>query len=224
MLDYTKVAIKQIEKDVKRVAFVGSLLAQLIYIAYLFYTIWTKQGFFIVNVVLFALSVAYFAFFLYANAQEFQAKTKRRVRIIFKRCKQLIRIFTLGVMGYGIYLTAGEASTTSVIFLMLMILGFIADIVLECSVRFVVSRSQLFIEAMKADLEEATKPVRAVKNFFGRMTGNETPQEEPTKQRQFLDEQVGQVRDERKNQRLEKKFLKKQQKAQRKAEKAKREL
>jgi hypothetical protein len=35
MLDYTKVAIKQIEKDVKRVAFIGSLLAQLVYIAYL---------------------------------------------------------------------------------------------------------------------------------------------------------------------------------------------
>lgn len=219
MLDYTKVAIKQIEKDVKRVAFIGSILAQLIYIAYLIYTIWTKQGFFAVNVGLLVLSVAYFAFFLYANAQEFKATTKRRVRVIFKRCKQLIRIFTLGVMGYGIYLTAGETSTPSVIFLVFMILGFVADILLECSVRFVVNRSHLFIEAMKADLEEATKPVRAVKNFFGRITGKETSQEEPTKQRQFLDEQVGQVRDERKNQRLEKKFLRKQQKAQKKGKK-----
>ena len=221
MLDYTKVAIKQIEKDVKRVAFVGSIIAQLIYIAYLVYTIWTKQGFFAINIGLLILSVANFAFFLYANAQEFKATIKRKVHVIFKRCKQLIRIFTLGVMGYGIYLTAGEASTPSIIFLLFMVLGFIADILLECTVRFVVNRSHLFIEAMKADLEEATKPVRAVKNFFGRITGNETPQEEPTKQRQFLDEQVGQVRDERKNQRLEKKFLKKQQRAQRKAGKSK---
>ena len=221
MLDYTKVAIKQIEKDVKRIAFVGSLLAQLVYIAYLVYTLWTKQGFFAVNVGLLILSVAYFAFFLYANAQEFQARTKRRVRIIFKRCKQLIRVFTLGVMGYGIYLTADEASTTSILFLVFMILGFFVDIVLECSVRFVVKRSQLFIEAMKADLEEVTKPVRAVKSFFNKVTGKETPQEEPTKQREFLDEQVGQVRDERKNKRLEEKFLRKQQKAQRKAEKRK---
>ena len=221
MLDYTKVAIKQIEKDVKRVAFVGSIIAQLIYIAYLVYTIWTKQGFFAINIGLLILSVAYFAFFLYANAQEFKATIKRKVHVIFKRCKQLIRVFTLGVMGYGIYLTADEASTTSIIFLIFMILGFIADVLLECTVRFVVNRSRLFIEAMKADLEEATKPVRAVKNFFGRISGNETPQEEPTKQRQFLDEQVEQVRDERKNQRLEKKFLKKQERAQRKAEKSK---
>jgi hypothetical protein len=38
-----------------------------------------------------------------------------------------------------------------------------------------------------------------------------------------LDEQVGQVRDERKNKRLEEKFLKKQQRAQRKAEKRKKQ-
>lgn len=217
MLDYTKTAIKQIEKDVKRLAFLCSITTQLIYIAYLIYALCTDRGVFAVNIALLVLSAVYFAFYIYANLQEFKAKTKRIVRIVFKRCKQFIRVYTLGVMIYGLCITAGNASLASILLTVFMVLGFIADILFEILIRKIVKRSKMFVEAMKADFQEAN-PIRTVGNFFRKMTGREV-HEDPSKERQILDEEVEQVRNERKNKRLEEKYLAKQKKAEKKAEK-----
>jgi uncharacterized membrane protein YobD (UPF0266 family) len=217
MFDYTKTTIKNIEKDIKCLAFLCSITTQLIYMAYLIYALCTDRGVFTVNIILLVLSTIYLAFYIYANLQEFKAKTKRIVRIIFKRCKQFIRVYTLGVMIYGLCITAGNASITSILLTVFMVLGFIADILFEILIRRIVKRSKMFVEAIKADFQEAN-PIHSFKNFFRKMTGKEV-YEEPSEERQILDEEVEQVRNERKNERLEKKYLAKQKKEQRKAEK-----
>lgn len=224
MLDYTKVALNQIETDVKKVSLVSNVISQLVYIAYLVYTLLVKAGVFTVNVILLVLSVGYFAFFLYATSQEMKDKIKRTVRLVYKRCKQFIRLYTLGVMIYGLCLTAGNASTASVVFTVLMALGFLVDIALEFFVKYFISRSHMLLEAMKADFETATKPVRTVGNFFKKITGHETVEEEPTKERKILDKKVSEIRDERKNKKLETKFLnakrKREQQERKRAERA----
>lgn len=212
MLDYTKVALNQIEKDVKTIAFISSVVTQLVYIAYLVYTLFSKTGVFAVNITLLVLSVSYFAFYIYATQQELKDKIKRTVYLICKRCKQLIRIYTLGVMIYGLYLTADNAKPASVVFAVLMVLGFFGDILFELFTKYFISRSHMMLEAMKADFEDATKPVRSVGNFFKKITGHEPAEDDPTRERQFLNERVGQVRVERKNRRLEEKYLAKQKK------------
>lgn len=219
MLDYTRVAVNQIQKDVKTLGFVTGIVTQLIYIAYLVYTLFTKTGIFWVNLVLLVLSVAYTAFYIYATQQELQNKIKRTVRIVYKRCKQFIRLYTLGVTIYGLYLTADNASPFSIVFAVLMILGFAADILFELFAKYFVSRTHMILEAMKADFESATKPVRTVGNFFKKITGNEPIEEEPSSTRQNLDKQVEQLRDERKNKKLETKYLSKKRKEALKAQK-----
>lgn len=219
MLDYTKVALNQIEKDVKTIAFISSVVTQLVYIAYLVYTLFSKTGAFAVNIVLLVLSVAYFAFYIYATQQELKEKIKKTVYLICKRCKQFIRVYTLGVMIYGLYLTADNAKPASVVFAVLMVLGFFGDILFELFTKYFISRSHMLLEAMKADFEDATKPVRSVGNFFKKITGHETIEEDPSKERQFLNERVGQVRVERKNKRLEEKYLAKKTKQEKKEEK-----
>lgn len=219
MLDYTKVAVNQIEKDVKTISFVASVVTQLIYIAYLVYTLFAKTGIFWVNLVLLVLSVAYTAFYIYATKQEMKNGVKRTIRMVYKRCKQLIRLYTLGIMVYGLCLAADNASPLSVVFAVLMLVSFVADILIELFAKYFVSRTDLLLEALKADFESATKPVRTVGNFFKKLTGNEPIEEEPSSARQNLDKQVEELRGERKNKKLEMKYLLAKRKAEIKAKK-----
>ena len=69
MLDYTKAALKQITEDFKKVDLIRNVLTQILYIFYLGYAIFIKSGNFTVNLVLFVLSVGYFAFFIWATGQ-----------------------------------------------------------------------------------------------------------------------------------------------------------
>ena len=91
MLDYTKAAIKQIADDFKKIDRIREILTQIIYIAYLVYAIFAKTGIFTVNLVLFLLSVGYFAFFLFASAHETKKGLKKTVKTVYKCCKQLIK-------------------------------------------------------------------------------------------------------------------------------------
>ena len=219
MFDYTKAAWKQIEADFKKIAFICNIFTQLLYIAYLVYALFTGTGFTIANIILLTLSVAYFAFFLYATQQELKKQTRKLIKRIYKRCKQAIKIFTLSVLIYGLWFTAKDVSPISLIFTVLMVIGFLLDVLLEIILKFLVNRAQLVMEGFKTDWENAKKPVTTVGNFFKKIAGKEIPEEPaPTKERLFLDEKVEAMREEKRNQELEEKFLATQEK-QRKIEK-----
>lgn len=220
MLDYTKVALGQIKKDVKNFAFAVSIVTQLIYIAYLVYALFTKKGIFRVNLFLLVLSVGYTAFYIYATVQEMQRTIKRRVRVVYKRCKQLIRLYTLGVMIYGLALTAKTPSPFAIVFAVMMIFGFVMDVLIELIAKYFNSRTDMLFEAIKADFEAVTKPAQSVGNFFKKLAGKEVKEEEPpTRTRQNLDKQVEELRDERRNKKLEMHYLRRKKKEERKAQK-----
>ena len=220
MFDYTKAACKQIEEDFKKIAFVCSLLTQCVYIAYLVYALWTNTGFFIANIILLALSVGYFAFFLYANQLELKKQTRKIMKLAYKRCKQLIKLFTLGLLIYGLWFTAENTSPLSLILCAFMIIGFLLDILLEIVLRYFINRVNLVLEGAKADWELLKKPVTTVGNFFKKIAGKEIPEEPtPTKERLFLNEKVEELREEKNNQKLEQKFLAAQDKQRKKQEK-----
>ena len=220
MFDYTKVAWKQIESDFKKLAFICNICTQLLYIAYLVYALFTKTGFFSANIILLILSIAYFAFFLYATQQELKKKTRKIIKRIYKRCKQLIKVFTLGILLYGLWFTAKDVSPISLIFTVFMVIGFILDVLLEIIVNYLVNRVNLMMEGLKTDWDNAKKPVTTVGNFFKKIAGKEIPEEPaPTQERLFLDEKVEEMREDKHNQKLEEKFLATQEKQRKKEEK-----
>ncbi len=218
MLDYTKAAVETIKKDFERLAFICGILTQMVYIAYMIYSIVTEKGIFYINLALLVLSCAYFSFYLYANAQELKKKIKKRAARIFKRCKQLIKIFNLLVLIYGIWGATKNASPFTVLLLVFMVVGLLLDILLEIILRFFINRANLIMEGIKADYGTVTKPARSVGNFFKKITGKEIPQENPTPQREFLEGIVEEKREERSAQKLEKKYLKAQEKAKKRAQ------
>lgn len=198
MLDYTKAAIKKTFDDFKRLDYIRNLSTQILYIAYLVYALFAGAGVFAANVVLVAISVAYLGFFLFVTlgqTSKLKQKTKKIVTRVFVRCKQLIKLFTLGVMLYGIYSTTNHATPISVILSALMIVGWILQIVFEVVLRYFLNRAQFILEGMEADLETVTKPVKTVGNFFKKLSGKEVePEKEKSKNRIWLDNKVAENR------------------------------
>lgn len=219
MLDYTKAAIKKTVDDFRRVDYVRNLITQILYIFYLAYALFTGAGNFWANAVLGVLSLAYFIFFLIVTTGKIskaKSKTQKTVALIFTRCKQLIKLFTLGVMLYGIYATTTHVTALSVILSALMIVGWILQLVFEVVFKFFINRAQFILEGMEADYEALVKPVKTVGNFFKKMAGKEIEQpKEPSKARQWLDKKVAQTKSEKVEKKKEEKRRKKQEKTDR---------
>ena len=213
MLDYTKAAIKQIAQDFKKVDLVRNVLTQLLYIFYLGYAIFARSGIFTVNLILFVLSVGYFAFFIWATGQENSNKKMQKVvKLVYTRCKQLVKLFTLGVMLYGVWIAAENVTPLGMILSALMIVGWVLQIVFEIIIKFFSKRINLLIEGLEADYEGMTKPARSVGNFFKKVAGKEVQEKEVSEARLFLEQKVSEKHAERKNEKLESKYVKKRDK------------
>lgn len=213
MLDYTRTALNEVVHDFKKLNYLRELITQILYIAYLVYAVIVSAGVFWINVILLGLSVAYFAFFLVmTTGRILQSPTKSHkiIRKIFVRCKQLLKLYTLGVMLYGIYATTTHVSPLSVILSALMIVGWILQVVFEVILHYIINRSNLLMEGMKADYENFVKPAKAVGNFFKKMTGKEVePEKERSKTRRWLDKKVAEKRAKREEEELAKKEARK---------------
>ena len=218
MFDYTKTAANKIIADFKRFFYWCQVVTQVVYISYLIYALATNTKLWIVNSILLALSVAYFTFFLIATAKEAKKTLKKRVKTLFKRCKQALNLFTLGVMVYGIWQTSTNAKPFSVILTALMIVCWVLQVLFEVILKFFLDKANLIWEAVQADKEEIAKPVKSVGNFFKRITGREVEEpKEPTETRLLLDDMVEEYREQKEQEKKDKKLAKKQEKRQAKA-------
>ena len=224
MLDYTKAAILKIQDDLRKLLAWANLIMQITYIGYLIYAICTHAGIYIANIVLLALSAAYFIFYAFISAggtNKCSKKTQKTVKLIFKRSKQVIKFFTLGVMLYGIYATSQQVTPVSVLFSAFMIVAWLVPFVLEFLIKYFSFRAQLFIEALSADIEPVAKPIKSMGNFFKKVSGKEIePEKEKTdaqlRARAWLDKKVEDNRAERAEEIEQEKYNKKQAKKQEK--------
>ena len=220
MLDYTKNAILKIVNDFKKFIFLCNVTTQIAYIAYLVYTLIAQTGLWFINLALLIISVSYLLFFLYATKKEACKQLKKRMNLLFKRCKQLVKFFTLGVMLYGIWQTTENVTPLSVILSALMIVGFVLQILFEVILKLLLNRADLILEGLKADWEQATKPVKSVGNFFKKLTGKEVEEEkEPTKNRALLDGLVAEDRARKEEERTQKKLTKREERLEKKRQK-----
>ncbi|MBQ8685005.1 MAG: hypothetical protein IJ514_02390 [Clostridia bacterium] len=202
MFDYTKAAITKVVDDFKRLDYVRNIATQILYILYLVYALVAGAGIFIANALLLLLSVAYFVFFMIVTTGKLtraKAQTRKTVRRVFTRCKQLVKLFTLGVMVYGIYAATTHVTPLSVVLSALLIVGWVLQLVFEVVFRFFVNRASFLIEGLEADYENLVKPAKTVGNFFKKLTGKELePEKERTKTRVWLDEKVAENKAEKK--------------------------
>ena len=217
MLDYTKTAVKKTVEDFKKLDYIRNICTQAVYIAYLAYAWITGAGILWANIVLLALSTAYFIFFLIATAglPNGAKRLKKRVRDVFLVCKKTVQLYTLGVMIYGIYATTTHITPISVILSAFMIVGWVLQIIFEVVFRFFLAKANLIIAGMEADYDQMTKPVKTVGNFFKKLAGKEIePEKEKSKHRVWLDKKVAENKADKKERKTEEKRAKKDAKKQ----------
>ena len=195
MFDYTRAAFRKIVDDFKKIDFIRCVLTQGVYIAYLNYAVCIGAGLLAVNIALLTLATAYFAFFLYMKIYGVQKQIKARVKQVYKWSKRLIKLFNLGVMIYGLSVTANHFTSLSLILSSLMIVGWVLEILFDVVFKFFLNKAKLIMEGMEADYKNVTKPVTTVGNFFKKLSGKQVePEPEPTKNRITLDKLVAQER------------------------------
>lgn len=217
MLDYTKAAIKKTVDDFKRLDYIRNLATQLLYVAYLVYAVCTPAGKLWADIPLLALSVAYLVVFLVAtnqNATQKQKKFKKLCASIFTRCKQVIKLFTILVMIYGIYAATTHMTAISVVLCAFTIVGWILQVVFEVILKYFLNRAHFILEGMEADYETMLKPVKSVGNFFKKVAGKEIePEKEKSKNRLWLDDKVAENKAAKRQEKLEERLRKKQARA-----------
>ncbi len=197
MIDYTLSAIDKIKTDLKRTFFVFNLFLQILYISYLVYAIVADVGNLIANIVLVTISFGYFVFciFSYDKISWGQSKTARRA---YSWSKLFVTAFTAGVAVYGICATATNVTVPAVILVSLMVVSWVLRVILEVFICFFEIEASIFVEGIKADMENAVKPVKTVGNTIKKIVGAEVePDPEPNKYRKILDQKVAERRTNR---------------------------
>lgn len=171
MFEYTLSVWEKTKKDLDRLAYLCAVVTQLIYIAYLGYALLTAAGPLWANIPLAVISVSYFVFFLFVNKTD-EKKLKRRVKHLYSRLKSLVKLFTLGVSLYGIYLTANRVTLVAIIFSAFMLVGWLIGVVLDIAIEVVERRVDLLISAIMSDMNIVISTV----NFFKKRQGEEVEQ------------------------------------------------
>ena len=199
MFDYTKMMFEKTVKDVKTVAYVSNISTQVIYLVYLAYALITGAGFWFVNAVLLGLSLAYFLYFLHSsNHEQKDKRLEKKIRKLYVRIRQAIKLFPLGVALYSLYLTAGNVNVFTLISTAFMLIAWVLQFIFDILGTIIGNRIDLFKEAFDADIDEFKKPVKTVENFFKRVAGQDVDTgNEPSKNRVWLDNQVEIYREEK---------------------------
>ena len=220
MFDYTRSVFNKTVDDLKSIAFFASLSLQFFQVAYLIYSLCIGSGILLANIILLVLSSAYLGLILYIHWVSITKKAKKLLTNIYRWSKRIVKLFTLGVSVYGLFITASEVVTVksliSILLLVFMLLAWILDILFSLIVSVIEKRKALFFDAMKMDFE----PVLKTKNFFDKIRGKEVEDEiVSTKSRNILNDLKDDFKNMKAQQRLDKKAAKMALKAEKKAAK-----
>ncbi len=209
MLDYTRAIFDKTKKDLEISLTVFQFGTQIIYIAYLIYLLFIPNKIWYLHLSLLLISAAFLVFDIITangirairgekisifgkrrhNEKLSRAKKRRsNIRRIKFYTSHVIKLFVLASTFYPIIVAPDTVHPLSVMCTTVMVLLWIIQIIFEVLRTVLEGRGELFMEALRADVEFVTKPVSAVKNTFKKIIGQEvedTPS--PTKERVYLD-------------------------------------
>ena len=204
MIDYTKAAIEKTIGDLKKFAYFFNIAVQLFSVAYLVYAIVLRVGYVYANIALCAVTVSYTVFYIIAFRTDKRREENAEIKTAFKWIKLGIKAFSLVVAVYGVYIAAEHTTLVSIVMASINVISWLLQLILTITVGFVESRANLIADAIKADIDNAKRPLDAVGNIIKRVRGEEVePKEPPTKNRIYLDGIVQKYREKKEAKRAE---------------------
>ena len=224
MFDYTRAAISQTIDDFKKVFYFVGLATQVVYIAFLIYSLIVGSGIFLINLVLAVLSLGYLIFYLIITkfGKDPDSKQCKRLKKNGKKAmkwtKRSLRLVTITVAFVEIFSTPNP-DTLSVVLATFMVVGWILEIVFDLIVKILNNRYRFLMDGLEMDIDDITKPFKNVGNFFKKMTGQEVaPEKELNKNQIYLKEKVLEKREERVFEKQSEKHRKSEEKIRKKQE------
>ncbi|MBQ7770911.1 MAG: hypothetical protein IJ373_06980 [Clostridia bacterium] len=208
----TKAAFAKILNDFKKIRNSITVGVHVLSIAYLIYAIAMQTGFWAVNIALLALTSIYFIFFVIMELRAATKKLKRRIKRFYTWCKRLIKLPVLGIAVYGLALSKTAFDPMSFLMTLLMIVGWILDILLYFIIRFVEIEKEYLLDSLHADTQEIP--------FIGGWISNALPESDRAEENfKRLEPFIAKIKAKDELKKLEKKHTLKQLKGNKTAEK-----
>lgn len=169
MFNRTKSALVQMVENFKRITFGLGISIQIIYVAYLSYALIAKNGSQIANALLLSVSIGYLIAYVILkpgnqNSKQLLKKGKRTYKIF----KLTMRSFNLGVMVYGIFVTANHTDFATVALTSLFVAIFLIQVFCEILIYCIERKIRKFIENFKEDLADIKRPFLKIASIFRR--------------------------------------------------------
>ena len=199
MLEYSRTVLNQTLDDVKKIGLVSNFTTQGIYIAYLIYAIAFGAGLLYVNIPLLVISLAHLVFSIVMERKK-QKKTdgklKSQAKKAYKIAKYIILLPTLIASIITLATLESDQITFSLLFTIMMILGYVTSIIISVLIKILDHRFNMFMVAIKADMEPVINAYNTFKKFKGERVAEPSPDKTEQKIRADLDSKVQKMREE----------------------------
>ena len=171
MFKYSRAAIDLIIKDLKRIYRTFKIISFLVMFSYFVFASIVGLGIRWVNIALAAVLLVYQIIDFFVSSK----RVKKYARRGYVWIKLTIRAISLGIIIYGIYETAENATPLSIILVTLMIIFWIGQLIFEIILEIFENKRDLFLEAVKADFDNYKqiyeKPINTVKKVVSFIKG-----------------------------------------------------
>lgn len=195
MLERTKAALNKTIRDIKKIIFLFTLVGLLVNIALLVYSLIKGDGNTIVNCILLGITTAYALFYLITTnfGKELDGKKslKKIGKKVFKWMKRLVKVYTIAVAIYGLFVGSNILSPLFILLTGGQILAVVLGLIFDLIIIIVERRAQLFIDGFMADtawIWEGVRKVTNVSRFFHREALIPKPDNTPNKNQLLLEE------------------------------------
>ena len=176
MFKYTRAVLNETVSDLRFIWFLFCVVTQIIYLAYLIYTVIAKVGLIYLNIPLLIVSAIYLSVFLILH--KYNDKKTKKARKISAHVKTIIKLainaVALSVAVYGIYVASTNTDGISIMLTTLMLIFWCAQVVLEIVVMFFEKKADQISWALQKDVEPVTNAIDKIKNVVRWVSGKET--------------------------------------------------
>lgn len=184
MFKYTRAAIDIVISDIKKYCNIFKYASIIFSSIYFGYSIYSKSGNFVINIILLTSLLAYSIFEFITHKKDLKL-LKRIVRRSYKIIKFTTKGFTLGMMLYGLYTASVNASPISIILATLMIIMWVLQLLFEIVIEIFDSKKDLIVAGFDKDIEDLKKPVTTVNNIIRKIKGDEIIEERNTSSKEL---------------------------------------
>ena len=201
MLDYTRMMLKNTQRDLSTFGYILGLISQLFALAYIIVAITLNIGNTVANAIVLAVSATYFGIYLVLH--DTKDKRLRRIKNTGKHSAAAVKLLsgalTLGVSIYGICISAYTLSVPTLLLSVANAAFWVLRVIVELVSYYVDTRIELFTAALGADFEFVSKPIGIAKNAIKTVMGQSVEAPEPRdKYRIALDRQMEKEKQEKK--------------------------